>query len=109
MALVSVFSEQVNRGDSVNTGYVVSAGSLWFIQVGGLANSRFAQLGVMSLRSPDEPIAGFNAEFGSDILYSALSGFTYQLGDQIPSAVVWVYVTKSCPIPDPVITVYEIG
>jgi len=109
MALVSRFSEQVPRGESVNTGYVVSAGSLWFIQVGGVGNGRFHQLAVQSLRSTDEPLSGYNAEFGSEIIYAALSGFTYKLGDQIPQAVIWLYTSKSCPVPDPVLTLYDIG
>lgn len=102
------FSQQVNRGEAVNTEYVVSAGSLWFIQVGGIQNTRFRQLAVMSLRSIDEPISGYNADFESEVIYSALSGFTYKLPDNIPSAHVWVYVTVSCPIPDPVITLYDL-
>ena len=103
-----VWSEQVPRGESRNTGYVVSAGSLWFIQIGGISNSRFSQLAIMSIRSVDEPIPGFNAEFDSDIIYSAFSGFTYNLGDQIPQGIVWVYTTQSCIVPDPVITLYQI-
>lgn len=102
------FSEQVTRQNSVRTGVIVSPGGLWFIQVGGIANGRFTQLGVMSLRSVDEPITGQNAEFASTILYAGLSGHTYNLPDQIPQAEIWVYVVKSCPVPDPVITVYTL-
>lgn len=109
MALVSVFSQQLARGESVNTGYQVSAGSLWFIQWGGVNPSSFSQLGVMSLRSIDEPLPGYNAEFGSEIVYAALTGFTYKLGDQIPFAHVWLYVSQSCRVPNPVLTVYQIG
>jgi hypothetical protein len=109
MALVPVFSQQVARGQSVNTAYQVSAGSLWFVQWGGIANTRFSQLGVHSLRSVDDLGLGFNCEWRSRILYSAISGFTYDLGDQIPFAIVWLYVSKACPIPNPVLTVYQIG
>jgi hypothetical protein len=109
MALVSVFSEQVTRQNSVNTGVTFSAGSLWFVQVGGISNGRFTQLGVASLRSVDDLGIGQNCEFASQILYAGVTGMTYNLPDQIPEAVLWLYVSKACPIPDPVMTVYIIG
>lgn len=103
-----VFSAQVTRQTAVQTGVIVVPGNLWFIQVGGIADVRFTQLGVMSLRSVDEPVTGFHSEFFASILYAALTGFTYTLPDQIPQAEIWVYVAKPCPIPDPVITVYQL-
>jgi len=108
MPLTSVFSQQVSRGNAVNTGYQVSAGALWFVQWGGVADSRFSQLGVAALRSVDEPISGYHAEFSSRIIYAAFTGMVYDLPDQIPQAILWLYVSKSCIIPDPVLTVYQI-
>lgn len=106
MPLTSVFSEVVDRQTAVNTEIVISAGTLWFVQVGGISNTRFSQLGVHSLRSNDELGIGFNADFQSEVLYSAVTGFTWTLPDQIPSATIWLYVAKSCPIASPVMTVY---
>jgi hypothetical protein len=106
MPLTSVFSEVVDRQTAVNTGVVFSAGALWFVQVGGIANIRFSQLGVHSLRSNDDLGIGFNADFQSEVLYAAVTGFTWTLPDQIPSATVWLYVSKACPIASPVMTIY---
>lgn len=108
MALNQVFTQQVNRGESVNTGIQVVAGNLWFVQWGGVADSRFSQLGVASLRSVDQPISGYHAEFSSKIIYSALTGIYYDLPDVIPFAIIWLYVSKSCIIPNPVLTVYTL-
>lgn len=104
----TVYSQQVNRGQAVNTGFTVSPGSLWFVQWGGVANTRFSQLGVAALRSVDDLGIGFNAEFDSRIIYSAVTGMTYTLPDQIPQANLWLYVSQSCIIPNPVLTVFTL-